>query len=449
LKNLLNKALSAATVTVLLYSCKPNIDKPAAGKGSLDLSKYIALGTTMSAGYADNALYHKAQLAAYPNLIAQQFKLAGGADFKQPLVNVNSPGVGSPLHLNARLVLAPLSDCSGTVSLLPVEASAEGDLSIFTNSVAAQGPFQNLSVPGLKATTLIYPGYGNPSNPMGFNPFFTRMTTDPQHASVLGEAAVQQPSFFSLAIGNEDVLSYAVSGGAADQVTPASGAPGVGFDGSVDLIVNTLTAHGAKGVIANVPHISALPFFTTIPYNGLALDQASAAGLTAAYTPFGISFHEGYNPFIIEDANAPGGRRQIHQGEYVLLTTPGDSIKCKGWGSLKPIPHQYILTSDEVLQLSDAVNAYNNKIKAIADEKGLAFVDVNAFLLTVKTGIVYNGLQVNTSYVAGGSFSLDGLHFTPLGNALMANEFIKAINFKYGSSIPQVNAGNYKGVSFP
>src|SRR5688572_14714462 len=247
----------------------------------------------MSSGYADNALYHKAQLVAYPNLIAQQFRLAGGGNFKQPLVNVNSAGVGSPLDLNARLVLAPVADCRGAMSLLPVEASAEGDVSIFTSSVAAQGPFQNMSVPGLKATTLVYPGYGNPSNAMGFNPFFTRMTADPQNASVLSEAAVQQPSFFSLAIGNEDVLSYAISGGAADQVTPASGNAGVGFDGSVDLIVNTLTAGGAKGVIASVPQISLLPYFTTIPYNGLALDQASAAGLTAAYTPFGITFHQG------------------------------------------------------------------------------------------------------------------------------------------------------------
>ena len=449
MKNLLNKALSAATVTVVLYSCKPNIDVPVAGKGSLDLTKYVALGTTMSSGYADNALYHKAQLVAYPNLIAQQFKLAGGGHFRQPLVNVNSAGIGSPLDLNARLVLAPAKDCSGAISLLPVEASAEGDISIFTSSVAAQGPFQNMSVPGLKATTLVYPGYGNPSNPMGFNPFFTRMTADPQNASVLSESAVQQPSFFSLAIGNEDVLSYAISGGAADQVTPASGNPGVGFDGSVDLIVNTLTASGAKGVIANVPQISLLPFFTTIPYNGLALDQVSAAGLTAAYSPFGITFHEGYNAFIIEDANAPGGLRQIQQGEYVLLTTPMDSIKCRGWGSQKPIPHQFILSSNEVLQVSNAVTAYNNKLKAIANEKGLAFVDVNAFLATVKTGILYNGLPVNTSYISGGSFSLDGLHFTPLGNALMANEFIKAINLKYGSTIPQVNASNYKGVSFP
>src|SRR3712207_7288128 len=44
------------------------------------------------------------------------------------------------------------------------------------------GPFHNMSVPGLKATTLIYPGYGNPGNAIGYNPFFTRMTADPVNA---------------------------------------------------------------------------------------------------------------------------------------------------------------------------------------------------------------------------------------------------------------------------
>jgi lysophospholipase L1-like esterase len=229
-------------------------------------------------------------------------------------------------------------------------------------------------------------------------------------------------------------------------VTPASGAPGAGFDGSIDVIVNTLTANGAKGVVANIPHLSLLPYFTTIPYNGLALDQATAAALTANYAQAGLTFQEGYNRFVIEDA---GRIRQVQQGEYVLLTTPMDSIKCKGWGSLVPIPHQYVLTADEVEQVTDAISNYNNKLKSVADEKGLAFVDVNAFLTKVKSGIVFNGVAVNTSYVTGGSFSLDGLHFTPLGNALMANEVIKAINSKFGSTIPQVNTGNYKGVSFP
>src|SRR5207245_841228 len=159
-------------------------------------------------------------------------------------------------------------------------------------------------------------------------PYFTRMTADPQNASILSDAAAQKATFFSLTIGNNDVLSYAFAGGASDFITPSDQ-----FNGSVDAIVNTLTANGAKGVVANIPDVTSMPYFTTIPYNGLVLDQASAQALSGAYAQLGISFHAGANPFIIEDDNAPGHLRQIQSGEYILLTTPTDSLKCGGWGS--------------------------------------------------------------------------------------------------------------------
>jgi hypothetical protein len=32
---------------------------------------------------------------------------------------------------------------------------------------------------------------------------------------------------------------------------------------------------------------------------------------------------------------------------------------------------------------------------------------------TVKTGVIYNGVGINASFVSGGAFSLDGVHMTP------------------------------------
>jgi lysophospholipase L1-like esterase len=447
-KNISSKFLTAAVVSIVFFACKPHVDAPAISKGSLDLTHYVAIGNSMSAGYADNALYNAGQQASYPNLIAQQLKLAGAGDFKQPYVDPSSVGIG--VNQNSRYALAPSADCSGAISLAPIAIANEGDFNIFTTSVAAQGPFNNMAVPGAKAITTIYPGYGNPANgPGNFNPFFTRMTANPASASILSDAAAQNPSFFTLSIGNDDVYAYALSGGALDGITPSAGAPGSGFDASIDVIVGTLTSNGAKGVIANIPDLTSIPYFTTIPYNGLVLDDANAAALSAAYQPLGITFHAGANGFIIEDANAPGGMRQIQQGEMVLLSTPQDSLKCGGWGSMKPIPNAYVLTATEITAANNAITAYNNKLKATADAAGLAYADVNSLFNTVKTGIVYNGVGINAQFVAGGAFSLDGVHLTPLGNALLANTFIKAINSKYGSSIPQVDATRYKGVIFP
>jgi hypothetical protein len=447
-KTTINKIFSGVAAAAFLASCSPEIEVPAADKGSLDLTNYVAIGNSITAGYADNALYHEAQLVAYPNLIAQQFKMAGGGEFRQPMVSPYSVGMGSAQ--NSRLVLAPAANCMGEISLLPMNIDQAPDMTVFTRSVAAEGPFNNMAVPGLKATTVVYPGYGNPANGMGnYNPFFTRMTADPASASILSEAAAQNPTFFSLYIGNDDVMGYALSGGTTDAITPSAGSPGVGFDASVDLTVGALMAGGAKGVIANIPEITTMPYFTTVPYNGLMLDAANAAALSAAYAPVGITFQEGYNGFIIEDAAHPAGFRQIQQGELILLSVPQDSIRCAGWGSMKAIPNKYVLSANEITSINDAITAYNSKLKAVAEQAGLAFVDVNAFMNKVKTGFVYNGIGLSTQFVSGGAFSLDGVHLSPIGNALLANEFIRSINTRYSARIPQVDATRYKGIAFP
>jgi hypothetical protein len=43
----------------------------------------------------------------------------------------------------------------------------------------------------------------------------------------------------------------------------------------------------------------------------------------------------------------------------------------------------------------------------------------------------------------------DGLHRNFFGQAIIANQFIKAINLTYQSNIPFVNILRYKGIQFP
>jgi lysophospholipase L1-like esterase len=69
--------------------------------------------------------------------------------------------------------------------------------------------------------------------------------------------------------------------------------------------------------------------------------------------------------------------------------------------------------------------------------------------LNFSSGIMYDGVKFTTAFVTGGTFSLDGVHLTGRGYAIIANEFIKAINQKYQSTLPQVNIYNYSGVTFP
>jgi hypothetical protein len=108
-----------------------------------------------------------------------------------------------------------------------------------------------------------------------------------------------------------------------------------------------------------------------------------------------------------------------------------------------------VLTVAELNQIQTAINSYNQKIQAVAMTNNLAFVDVNALYKSIKAGIVYNGIAINAQFVKGGAFSLDGLQLNPMGQAILANEFLKAINAKYASTLPLVDITKYRGVIFP
>src|SRR5699024_4885541 len=125
----------------LITSCSHTDETFDVSKGSADFSNYVSFGNSLTAGYADNALYYDGQIVSFPNLLAAQMQQAGGGEFVQPLVNPNSVGIGS--SGNARLILQEVNG-----NLMPVPAADQGDFSIFTTSVAGDGPFNNMGVPG-------------------------------------------------------------------------------------------------------------------------------------------------------------------------------------------------------------------------------------------------------------------------------------------------------------
>jgi lysophospholipase L1-like esterase len=63
-------------------------------------------------------------------------------------------------------------------------------------------------------------------------------------------------------------------------------------------------------------------------------------------------------------------------------------------------------------------------------------------------GIRFGNYHMTASYITGGTFSLDGIHPSARGYAYIANQFLKAIEATYGSSIPEVNPGNYQ-IQYP
>ncbi|WP_409187181.1 hypothetical protein [Antarcticibacterium sp. 1MA-6-2] len=106
------------------------------------------------------------------------------------------------------------------------------------------------------------------------------------------------------------------------------------------------------------------------------------------------------------------------------------------------------LDTEELGNIKAATTAYNATIKALAEANGLAYVNSNALLTQVATGgIAFDAGTLTSTFVTGGAFSLDGVHPTPRGQALIANEIIEQINTVYNSTVPKVNIGNYGTVT--
>ncbi|MCC5946317.1 MAG: SGNH/GDSL hydrolase family protein [Bernardetiaceae bacterium] len=257
----------------LFTACEPDpaLDVPTPTPGEADFTTFVALGNSLTAGYADGALHRRGQIASYPAMLADKIAEAGGAStFKQPLMpeGGGNNGAGSP-----RLVLA---ESNG--SLLP--APDPSGASALTN-VRSEGPFQNLGVPGARSFHLVTPGYA------ALNPFYGRMASA-DDATPAGDAAAQNPTFVTLWIGNNDVLGYGTSGGSADnpfgiagnQITPTDV-----FAQGINGTIATLKAANpnVQGAIANIPNILDIPFFKTAAYNAFVLSAEQADQLNATF----------------------------------------------------------------------------------------------------------------------------------------------------------------------
>lgn len=446
--------------------------------GTAVFTKYVALGDSFAAGYSDNALFKRGQEGAYTNILAQQFAAAGGGAFTTPFMNDNIGG----LLLGGNVVAATRLYFNGTA---PVNVAGKP-----TTEVTAHltGSFGNLGVPGAKSFHLVAANYGNVAGVASgaANPYFARFASTAS-TTVLADAVAQDPTFFSLFIGGNDVLAYAISGGAGkDQ----KGNLNLATYGSNDItdptvfaniystLITSLTAKGAKGVVANLPYITALPYFTTVPYNPAPLTEALATQLNAGYAAYNggldqllvakmisaeevarrkINFKAGNNAVVIVDSyltnlSAAGlpSYRQATKEDLVVLsartfigtTVGGDPTKVNGLSV--PLADNWVLTKDEALEVKNATDAYNTTIAAIATEKGLAFVDTRAVLTQLSTtGIKFGNFSLTSAYVTGGAFSLDGVHPSARGYGLIANIFIDAINTKYGATLRHVDLSTY------
>jgi lysophospholipase L1-like esterase len=463
-----NKVIYLAILAAGFVACEPEFENEVSNgsysAGEANFSSYVAIGNSLTSGYMDGTVSRVGQTYSFPQQLANQFAIVGGGAFTQPSyaedVN-NLGGINGVPGFNTRLV---------------IDASAGGPEPIAgasTVTLTSQAmAFNNMGVPGAKSFHLLAPGYGNiaglAATPPTANPYYVRMATS-STSTVLGDAMTKNPTFFTNWIGNMDVLAFATSGGAGSTAGTGTNdiTPVPVFESSYNTIINTLTANGAKGVVATIPDVTAIPYFTTVPYNPLTAsilgggDQAvGVANINALnaqlygpikqiLTAFGqgnrinlLSTTSG-NPLLIKDesltnlsaqitaaaslnpATAPiaaflgqtfGQARQARPTDLVLLPTrsvigtapAGVPAPFDKYGVSYPLQDQHILVPTEITAIADATTSFNNIIKSVAEAKGLAVADMNALMNQLVSGLrLADGQFYTADY-----FSTDRLNTT-------------------------------------
>lgn len=356
---------------------------PTVSHQKADLSRLVIAGDSLGAGYQNSQLIDTSQVHAYANVIATQ----AGVSLKQPLL----PPPGYP-QITIEQGFAVVTGLTPVARLNTRQ----------TFDVAVPG-FTVAALVGLPSTCP--PDFTNPIGVMAaeiLNPHCA--TPAPTELQV---AAGLKPTTAILWIGANDVLLSLLFGNDPTDI--------VTFNSLYQVAATTMAHASGNLVLANIPDVTLTAYLTSIP------NLASALNLPVFVVESVFGLHPGdmVTPYAFAAIEAMGAN----------LTALPDS------GPQGPI----VLRAARIAQIRATVIGYNIVIAIQAAINGAPLVDIWSLVNNLSAnGVVVNGQKLTTGF-GGGLFSLDGVHPTNTGDAIIANEFIKTMNLSLQTGIPFIS----------
>jgi hypothetical protein len=365
---------------------------------SADLSHLVVVGDSLSAGFQNFSLYDSdsivppappgGQKHGFAALIAQQ----ANVNLNLPLIQY--PGIPPVLTIEGGVV----SRVSGIGTREPQTLGVQT---------------QNLSVPGFDVLDALVHKVNLPTLPQ--NPSFEDalaveilgfpglLNNPPSGCGVIpgtnGDVFFSQalcaielkPTTILISLGNGDALQSLTLGIPPTDVTQ--------FATYYQILLDALSHYtSAKIVVSNVPDVADVPFLVSYP-------EFEARCLVP---PVGA----GPKDYVVPDLAA---------ATFDLCTS------------------YVVRPAALVAQAQTAVHDFNLIIAATAHKSGAVVVDVNKlFSQIAKHGYQTGEHHLTTQYL-GGIFSLDAVHPTNTGYAILANAFIDRMNCELHTNIPPVN----------
>jgi lysophospholipase L1-like esterase len=226
-------------------------------------------------------------------------------------------------------------------------------------------------------------------------------------------AVKAQPTTIFLWIGNNDALIADLTG------MPSSMTSVANFTTQYQALMTQLTTlTSAHLVIGNIPDVTQVPYLQ--PAALILAETSQQTGLPTSVL---------------------SGLLGIVPGDYVNQTGLSEIPLILGGKQKGPIDDAGVLSAAEVVTVQAQVTAFNQVIATQAQAANATVVDINALFKQISTsGLTINGYTGTTSFL-GGFFSLDGIHPTNTGYAVVANKFIDTMNTAITTEIPDVALG--------
>jgi len=230
-----------------------------------------------------------------------------------------------------------------------------------------------------------------------------------------------KPTFVSVDFGGNEVLPAQV-GVLAPNVTFT---PFDVWQAAYARILDTVKVTGAKAILMALPQdIRKFPTIRT---------AAEVASQRAAFATMNVT--------VSADCDASTNFIFV-RGKVMTAVATGAAYAAAGAGpftlSCADVPGtaDYVLTEGDVTFINDLLSRMNAEIAAKAAANGYALASLDALYASSKTSVPFDlGAFLTSSSPYGATISLDGIHPTALGQRMIANAAIMAIDLRYGTTL--------------
>lgn len=358
--------------------------------------RYVAMGTSISMGWASNGVYGGSQATAWPERLA----FGSGSPISLPLIQAPgcTPPLVAPLGDNKRLSGEPFA---GSTTCAPLASG----ITLPTQNVAVAGA---LTVDALQRT----PEAAGPTLP-----FYGRVM--PPGMTQLTAALSQNPTLGSVELGGNDVL-----GATSGLYRPGSTVvPFQFFAQAYNAILDVLSARHMKAVLVGLPsksrNLAALRRGDEI-----WADRAEFAALHVT---------------VSDDCNGSDNYINVSLKSVMMVFAgaaaadnhqPNPVYSCADHPGVQDL----VLTPNDLDSLDLQMAQMSAHIRDQAAARGFAYFSLGTVYdrSDLKGGPYSVVAQMTSKFPYGIYTSLDGVHPSPLGHILLAAAAAKAINTTYG-----------------